>query len=416
MAFTFVHAADLHLASPFQGLARGGVPEAVVAHLREATLLAFRRLVDLCIERQAAFLLLAGDIFDDEECSLRDMFRFRDELARLDAAGIAVFAVHGNHDPLEGNRPAVTLPANTHVFGGEETETRAVPAVPGATVTGISYRTAREPRKLARLYAPPAEPGFHVALLHANVGGDTGHADYAPCTVEQLRGAGFHYWALGHVHERRCLCQSPAIVYPGNLQGRNPRETGPRGALVVVADPASGQAETEFVPLQSVRWETPEVSIAGLATLDALEERLLAELENLAVACRPSSLVARVTLVGRGALDGDLRRDHAARELAERLQERQPAALPFVWIESLRLACGGELDFAARREGDDLAGEVLRQADRLAADPVWLDAALNELFQHHRAKRALAPLTAEQRARLLREAAEQCVEALDEEA
>lgn len=416
MAFTFVHAADLHLASPFQGMARDGIPEPVVAHLREATFLAFHQLADLCIERQAAFLLLAGDIFDDEECSLRDMFRFRDELARLEAAGIEVFAVHGNHDPLEGNRPAVALPANTHVFGGEETETRAVAALPGVTVTGISYRTAREPRKLARLYTPPAESGFHVALLHANVGGDTGHADYAPCTVEQLRGAGFQYWALGHVHTRRSLGTNPAIAYPGNLQGRNPRETGPRGALVVVADPVGGQAETEFVPLQSVRWETPEVSIAGLATLDALDERLLAELENLAAACRPSSLVARISLVGRGPLDGDLRRDHAARELAERLQERQPVALPFVWLESLRLACGGELDFAARREDDDLAGEVLRQADRLAADPAWLDAALAELFQHHRARRVLDPPGDEQRAQLLREAAEQCVEALDEEA
>jgi DNA repair exonuclease SbcCD nuclease subunit len=416
LAFTFVHAADLHLASPFQGLARGGIPEAVVAHLREATFLAFRRLVDLCIERQAAFLLLAGDIFDDEECSLRDMFRFRDELARLDAAGIEVFAVHGNHDPLEGNRPAVTLPANTHVFGGGETETRTVINVPTATVTGISYRTATEPRKLARLYTPPAEPGFHIALLHANVGGDTGHADYAPCTVEQLRDAGFHYWALGHVHERRNLCPSPAIAYPGNLQGRNPRETGPRGALVVVADSLSGQAEAEFVPLQSVRWETPGVSIAGLDTLDTLEERLLAELEDLAAACRPSSVVARVSLTGRGALDADLRRENAVRDLAERLQERQPVTPPFLWIESLRLACGGDLDFAARRKDDDLAGEVLRQADRLAADPAWLDAALSELFQHHRAKRALAPLSDEQRAQLLREAAEQCVEALDEEA
>jgi len=390
--------------------------EAIVAHLRDAAFLAFERLVDLCIERDAQFLLLAGDTFEAEECGVRDMFRFRDGLARLAAAGIEVFVIHGNHDPSDWRRPAVTLPDNTHVFGDDTAETMGVAELPGVTITGVSYRTKREARRLARQYVCPPESGFHIGLLHAQVGGDQSSNLYATCTVEQLRSAGFHYWALGHIHERRTFSTNPTIAYAGNIQGRNPRETGERGALVVTADAATGLAETEFVPLQVVRWETAEVPITGLDSIDDLEERLAERAEALAEECRPSSLVLRLRLTGRGRLNADLRRESATNDLRERLRDSQPLTPPFVWIESLQLACGADLDFAARREGDDLVGEILQRADALAADREWLDRALAPLFAHRRAKHALGGLSDEVRAQLLREAAESCVEALDGEA
>jgi DNA repair exonuclease SbcCD nuclease subunit len=415
--FTFVHAADLHLASPFQGLAMAdGENQSVVEHLRNATFLAFERLVELCMERKAAFLLLAGDLFDDEECSVRDLFRFRDGLARLEQAGIEVFAIYGNHDPFDGTRPRIDLPANTHVFGCEEICTVPVAGLNGVTVTGISYRTNRETRKLAGHYTRPPEPGFHIGLLHADVGGNASGNLYAACSVEQLRDAGFNYWALGHIHERRTFCTEPFIAYSGNIQGRNPKETGERGALVVTADVVGGKASAEFVPLQEVRWEQVEVSISGIGALDALEERLLEELGDVAATCQPSSLVARLRLTGRGPLNGDLRAEDAADHLRERLQAAQPSGKRFVWIESLRLECGSEIDFASRREGDDLAAEVLKQAELRATDGEWLEAALADLFGHRRAKKVLSGLPDDVRSQLLREAAEQCVEELDGEA
>jgi DNA repair exonuclease SbcCD nuclease subunit len=415
--FTFVHAADLHLASPFQGLAMAaGEHQAIVEQLREATFAAFERLVELCIERQAQFLLLAGDLFDDEECSVRDLFRFRDGLARLAEAGIEVFAIYGNHDPFEGKRPRVPLPDNTHVFDSEVAATVPVGTVPGVTVTGISYRTSREARKLARQYVCRAEPGFHIGLLHADVGGNANSTQYAACSVEQLRDAGFHYWALGHIHERRTFSTDPVIAYSGNIQGRNPNETGERGALVVEADTDTGQATPEFVPLQEVRWEQADVSIAGLESLDALEDRLTERIDQMAEACRPSSLVLRLRLTERGPLNTDLQRENAAADLCERLRLGQVGTSPFVWLESIRLACGSDIDFAARREGDDLAAEVLRRADALADNQSWFDETLGGLFGHYRAKKVLDPLPPETRAQLLREASERCVEALDEEA
>jgi len=61
----FVHAADLHIDSPLRGLTRyEGAP---VERARRATREAFERIVGLCLEEQAHFLVLAGDVFHDEK-------------------------------------------------------------------------------------------------------------------------------------------------------------------------------------------------------------------------------------------------------------------------------------------------------------------------------------------------------------
>ncbi|WP_214429507.1 metallophosphoesterase family protein, partial [Escherichia coli] len=81
---------------------------------------------------------------------------------------------------------------------------------------------------------PPAEPGyFNIGILHTSLTGQEGHDVYAPCSVDDLRRAGYDYWALGHIHERQVVAEAPAIVFPGNLQGRHAREAGPKGATLV---------------------------------------------------------------------------------------------------------------------------------------------------------------------------------------
>ena len=123
--FSFVHAADLHLDTPFKGI--GSTAPHVAEQLREASLAAFDSLVELCLERRVAFLVVAGDIYDGPERGLRAQLRFRDGLARLSSAGISSFVVHGNHDPVETGWSALggPWPERVTVFG-----TGTVKAVP----------------------------------------------------------------------------------------------------------------------------------------------------------------------------------------------------------------------------------------------------------------------------------------------
>ena len=113
----FVHAADLHLDSPFGGL-RSLAPE-IAETLYQATFKAYDNIIDLCIQEQVNALLIAGDIFDGADRSLRAQLKFRDGLIRLQEANIRSFICHGNHDPLDGWEAQLTFPEGCHRFGSE---------------------------------------------------------------------------------------------------------------------------------------------------------------------------------------------------------------------------------------------------------------------------------------------------------
>lgn len=412
--FSFVHAADLHLDSPFTGVT--ATSPAVAELLRRATFDAFEQLIDLCLGRRVDFLLVAGDVYDGADRSLRAQLRFRDGLARLAAAGIRSFVVHGNHDALDGWSSALEWPAGVHVFG-ERLETVAVErdGAPLARVSGISYPRRQEERNLAALFGgAPSGGAFHIGLLHANVGGNTQHDPYAPCEVADLLDRGIDYWALGHVHSRQILRRErPFAVYPGNLQGRHMRETGERGCVVVTV--YGDAVAIDFAAVDAVRWEWVEVDIGGAETMDALETAVDEALSRAASTTADRPLLCRLRLTGRGPLHRDLRRSDAVAALLERGRERWAEARPLVWVEAIDVACRPEVDLAARRAGQDLTAEVLRAADDWRTGD--LDASLGEalapLYRDPRLRRLLREPDAEELERLLAEAEMLCLDRLE---
>ena len=101
-----LHAADLHLDAPFEGIGRA--PAHVAAALRDASLASWDALVELAIGREVAAVLLAGGLCDGLERGVRAQARLRDGIARLAAAGIRVFIALGERDP-----PAALPPSRT---------------------------------------------------------------------------------------------------------------------------------------------------------------------------------------------------------------------------------------------------------------------------------------------------------------
>ena len=413
--FTFVHAADLHLDSPFIGVT-ARAPE-IAEVLRQATFDAFDNVVRLCIERRAAFLVVAGDVYDGADRSLRAQLRFRDGLARLSACGIGTFVVHGNHDPLDGWSSAIEWPGDVHVFGDElETVPFARDGRTIAMISGISYPQKQEQRNLARLFAPAAsrssDAPFHIGLLHANVGRNPDHDPYAPCEAGDLVDRGVDYWALGHIHTAQVLREEPHVVYPGNIQGRHMRETGRRGCMVVEVD--DRRVRHEAVAVDVVRWHAVECDIAGVATLNALEEAMIERLEEGVGSSEGRPSICRLTLSGRGPLFGELRRTGHAEQLLERLRERYAERLPFVWIERVDFDCQPDFDIEQRTKSDDLGGEILRAAATWRQGDLGdARAALAALYGQERLARFLETPDREGLERLLLDAELLCLDRLD---
>ncbi len=374
MRFSFVHAADLHLDTPFRGVP---VESALLGAFQQATFRAFTGIVDVCLRERVTFLLLAGDLFDLKDRSVRARLALRRELERLHAAGIQTFIVHGNHDPLSGDRGTLALPDSVKVFGPawEEVEVRREGQVL-CRVQGVSYPDVEVRENLSARFHRTA-PGFTVGLLHANLGGAEGHANYAPCTLEDLAARGLDYWALGHVHTRAeyPLPNGAVAVYPGNPQGRHVNETGARGCVLV--DVEEGRSRRRFVPVDRVRWHRLEVSLAGIGSLDAL---LAALVERVDGACAETldGHAVRLTLVGRGPLHRELSPPEALAQLEAELREQLAQRHPPVLLESLRDTSRPELDLVAARLGGGFAGTLLAEAEATSADPAALEALWDE--------------------------------------
>lgn len=412
-SFSFVHTADLHLDSPFSAFNLNH-PD-IAAAMRAATMEAFDKVVQLCLEKEVDFLLVAGDVYDGADRGLRAQVKFRDGLKSLHEAGIRSFVVHGNHDPLNGWSSTLDWPESVHIFK-EDVETVLVErdGLVLACVQGISYRDRDEKRNLSLLFRR-TDSAFHIGLLHANVGSDTGHEPYAPCTSEDLRRGEMDYWALGHVHQRSVLSQErPWVVYPGNTQGRNIRETGEKGCyLVKVGEDKS--VETEFHATDVLRWVRKEVSIRNVQT----EQELLSTLDKVcqdisgSTSGRPA--IARICLTGRGPLYRSLIREGAQADLLELLQETGMSYTPYVWIEQVQLDVKPELELNTLRRGQDFIGEMLLSSKELAESHHFekqMQRELSSLFQDPRVRRFVDMPNMEALKNLLGKAEGLCVDSL----
>lgn len=372
----FLHAADIHLDSPLSAVAdRGGdLADALVGATRRA----LTNMVDLAIDRRVDFVLLAGDLWDGDWKDAHTGLFFVRQTARLQAAGIPVLAVVGNHDAAAGLADKLPWPDNVHFFGARKPQTELL--LDGrVAVHGQSFAKAAVTENLARNYPARVAGAFNVGLLHTALEGAADHAPYAPCSVADLRGKGYDYWALGHVHAARVVDRDPWIVYPGNLQGRHIREAGPKGCVLVEA--ADGHVRSvETLICDAARWAEAAVDLTGVADWDAAFSTVRDRLAAAADQADGRPLAARVVLTGATALDDRLRARPNHTEAAV-LAVAEQAAADF-WIERVKLRTRPPC--AAADSGDGagsgaLADIAARLADQNADERAALDKALADI-------------------------------------
>ncbi|MCP1198539.1 DNA repair exonuclease [Notoacmeibacter sp. MSK16QG-6] len=298
--FTFIHAADLHLGTRFHGLATRD--EATARHFAEATRTALGRLVDRTIEAKAAFLLLAGDIYDGEWQDLSTGLDFASQMARLAREDIPVFTLRGNHDALSIVRREITLPDNVKEFSTEAPETVELDELRVA-IHGQGFAERSCPENLASRYPPPRAGWFNIGLLHTSLDGRPGHGSYAPCTPADLVARGYDYWALGHSHAFEMVSESdPMIVYPGNLQGRSIREQGGKGAVSVTVEDGRIIGAAERLIVDGGRFFQIAIDIDGMEDVPDLWSRLSERFADAVEQKSEAVHAARIVISGKGSI------------------------------------------------------------------------------------------------------------------
>ena len=370
----FIHAADVHLDSPLRGLERyEGAP---VEEIRSATRRAFDNLVDLAIEEVVAFVLLAGDLYDGDWKDYNTGLYFIDRMRQLESAGIPVFIVAGNHDAASQITKQLRLPDNVTLFSTSKPETVVLEEL-GVAVHGQGFAKREVKDDISRDYPQADAQLFNIGLLHTCLDGKPGHEPYAPCTVDGLRSKGYQYWALGHVHNREIISEDPWIVFPGNIQGRHVRETGPKGCTLVTVD--NGGVETvEHCDLDVLRWAKCTVDVADCATVDDVYEQVRESLQQVLDGADGRPVAARLILQGNSAVHSVLHSD-----LNHWVQEYRALAASLggagMWLEKVALETRPVVAMDELLERDDALGGLLRVIHELEIDATGVEGLVEEV-------------------------------------
>lgn len=330
MRFTFIHAADLHIDSPLAGLRLKN--EDVARRFTNAGRRAVEALIEETIASRAAFLIIAGDVFDGDWKDVTTGLFFVRAISALHRAGIPTFIVKGNHDAASLMSRDLAYPDTVNVF----------PSSRASTITLDAWRVALHgrsfPNRLTDAFVetyPARRDGWlNIGVLHTSLDGTRGHDGYAPCAVDDLKRFGYDYWALGHIHTAEIVSRDPWIVFPGNLQGRSVREPGTKGAVRVTVED-SRIVDVTPLALDGARWSHLTADVSSADSEADVVARIAAELAGVHAQSEGRPLAVRVTLVGVTALHNHLvaRRDLLQDDI--RASGFQLAA--DCWIEQLRV-------------------------------------------------------------------------------
>lgn len=361
-SFTFIHAADIHLDSPLNGLAQ---KDAAFSDLvRGATRRAFANVVDLAIAEGAAFVVIAGDLYDGAwKDQSTGQFALA-QMARLTRHGIRAVIALGNHDAESKITRHLTPPDGVFKLRSAKCETVLFDEI-GVAIHGRSYKEAATTENISATYAAPVKGHFNVALLHTALDGHPNHAPYAPCSVDELKASGHDYWALGHVHDFTVRSRHPHIVYPGNTQGRHVRETGAKGAVVVRVQ--DGQVVSiEHRPCDEVRWAHAMVDASTARDVSDVLAAATAQLQGAVRTADRRPLATRLSLTLPAALASQLAA--GAEQFEAEMRGHAAGVSDAIWIERIRIQSANTIDI------EGLPPEILSLLADALEDPDCLRA------------------------------------------
>ncbi|CAM3779114.1 Calcineurin-like phosphoesterase domain-containing protein [Mesobacillus thioparans] len=391
----FLHTADLHLDSPMVGLRH--LPKAIFDRLQESTFKALSNLTDAAIKQEVDFVVIAGDLYDGEDRSIRAQAFLRKEMTRLCEKGIKVYAIHGNHDHLGSRFMTIDFPDNVHFFK-DNVDTAVFSKEDGTLVHlyGFSYPERHVMERWIEKYPKADGADFHIGMLHGHFEGTSDHGKYAPFRLTDLIGKGYDYWALGHIHKRAVLSHQPYIVYPGNSQGRNRKELGDKGASIVHLTESG--TEISFIESADVIWDEIVIDAQEASGFNILYDQCLAAIDQKRREEKGVLLEIRIERLNSGL--SEVIPKLASGELLELLQENEKDEEYFVWVHRLQYSQELVIDRGNLIKQSDFYEELFRTIEQY--DDV--SESLSPLFQHSQARRHLDMLSESDQEQMVKDA------------
>lgn len=346
-SFKFIHAADIHLGKK---LAYSGEPKAELqAIFKNAEQKALSRMVDLAVEQEVDFIIIAGDLYDLESRSVKASRFFKNQCLRLEKNGIDLYVISGNHDPAGRKNEPFEPAANVKFFSSEEVELQEFykDEELSARVLGQSYRQRFEDRSMYNYYTAEDKSVFNIGILHTELNADSRR--YVPVNKSQLLSKNeIHYWALGHIHQQQRLNEKPAVYYPGTIQGRDITEIGDKGVILAEVE-QNLDYKSSFIPLSELNYKKVVINLKNHEQLNRISDlekiikdrfsKIQEEIsqKNEHRKHNLKTAVIRLIIRGRSAVHSYLENDREELEadLLRELRKSFASSFPYIWADSI---------------------------------------------------------------------------------
>ncbi|MBR2509604.1 MAG: DNA repair exonuclease [Lentisphaeria bacterium] len=304
MALSFIHCADLHLGTPFKGVAGRFSATDNVHEILHAPEAAFEKIVDFAIEKKVDFVLFAGDITDSVNVNWRSISVLTAGLEKLANANIKVFAVAGNHDAM----PNPTLEnafKNCVLFDCKNIEYHEISGK--AVIGGISFCAENAAKNTAANFQRQNSELFQIALFHGNIGGRQGYDNYSPASIGDLVNCNMDYWALGHIHETAFLSEkNPVILYSGATLSRDVNESSPKGFYHVQVDDFKN-VKCDFIASSPLLFCRLDIRLENADSMPEIKNQIRKNILAFVTSNNADKYFMELVLNGSTTLDRELR-------------------------------------------------------------------------------------------------------------
>ncbi len=270
------HIADVHI-----NHINGQYGNNVRVKLQDEVKNAFSQAVNVAISSNCDVFVIAGDLFDSAEYDYSIEKFLINEARRLERADIITVVNNGNHDSSE----LVNLHKifrNAIIFDSEDVSTYSCRLKNNETlfVSGCGFSKKTSYINPVHKFPRRKDKKYHIGVVHGTLrgGGASDHDPYMPFDINDLRSKNYNYWAMGHIHKREYF-ENVRAGYSGSIQGKNKKETGPKGGFLIEINSPEEMPYVQFVPLSNIVFETIEHEIPEqVQSLRDLERLFLEQL------------------------------------------------------------------------------------------------------------------------------------------
>lgn len=250
MSISFIHTGDVHIGMKFT---TSKLDQDTSKNKRIEIIDTFLNIVKRCKSEKIDFLLIAGDLFEDELCTIADLKIINDSFK--DIKNTNIIMITGNHDYLNEKSLYNLIDWNKNVYIIKEKNLSKLSFEKYNTdVWGLSWY---EKEKSAQRFKDIKlnKDRNNILLLHGDI--IDKKSKYMPIDKNHLKDLEFDYIGLGHIHKHQYISNN--ICYCGSPEPLDFGETGDHGIIEGIID--KNGLETKFISLANRRYHIKRLNI-----------------------------------------------------------------------------------------------------------------------------------------------------------